>query len=136
MFPYYYFLIATVFAVLPISFIAKGAIDQVKVDPGNQQKIMQSFYLKVFIAEIIPIVLVILGFINQEPAQSMNDLIGPGILNLVFILFGNIFIIMQRAIGTPEESKNSVTFQTLISLSLVNSIPIISIVAFFLMLPQ
>jgi hypothetical protein len=65
----------------------------------------------------------------------MNELLIPGIIVIFALAFAPFFIILQRFVGAPEESKQAITTFSMIGLSLANAIPFISLVALLLLLP-
>ena len=131
----YYFTAAVIFSVIPISFIFKIYMDRLKENPDNRAEIQKNFFIRVFIIEIIPIILVMFGFMNMVPAETMDDLLLPGIIILVVIAFGVFFVLLQLFVDVPEELRGIYTVFTMIAMSLMLSFPIISVVAFFAMLP-
>jgi len=131
----YYFTAAVIFSVIPISFIFKIYMDRLKENPDNRAEIQRNFFIWVFISEIIPIIFVVFGFINMAPAETMGDLLLPGIITLVVIAFGVFFVILQLFVDVPGELRGVYTVFTMIAMSLMLSFPIIAVVAFFAMLP-
>src|SRR5699024_1780531 len=131
----YYFVIATALAVLPIAFIFKISLERLIEDPSSIEKTQTKFFLWIAIVESLPILFVIFGFINAEPVQTMNELMMPGIIVFMLAAFGVIFILLQRLSRIPEEIKGTVNTFVAIGSALINSIPIISIVALLTMMP-
>jgi len=132
----HFFAAAVALSVLPIAFIFKISMDRLKENPEERFSIQQKFFIWVFISEIIPIILVIFGFVNMAPAETLNDMLIPAIIIVAITLFGVIFIFLQRLVDVPADMKDMMTTFTLIGISLMFSMPIISTVAFFSMLPQ
>ena len=131
----YYFVIATALAVLPIAFIFKISLERLIEDPSSIEKTQTKFFLWIAVVETLPILFVIFGFINAEPVQTMNELMMPGIIVVMLAAFGVIFILLQRLSRIPEEIKGTVNTFVAIGIALINSIPIISIVALLTMMP-
>src|SRR5690625_431029 len=131
----YYFTAAVAFSVIPISFIFKIYMDRLKENPNNQAEIQKNFFIWVFISEIIPIIFVVFGFLHMAPAETMGDLLLPGILIIVIIAFVVFFVLLQLFVDVPEERRWMYTVFTMIAISLVLSFPIISVVVFIAMLP-
>ena len=123
-------------SVLPIAIIFKISMDRLKENPEERFSIQQKFFIWVFISEIIPIILVVFGFVNMAPAETINDMLVPAIIIVAITLFGVVFIFLQRLVDVPADMKEMMTTFTLIGISLMFSMPIISTVAFFSMLPQ
>lgn|SRR5699024_5108432 len=131
----YYFTAAVIFSVIPISFIFKIYMDRLKENPDDRAEIQKNFFIWVFISEIIPIIFVVFGFIHMSPVETMGDLFLPGILILVITACGVFFVILQLFVDVPRKMKEIYTVFTMIAMSLMLSFPIISVVAFFAMLP-
>lgn len=132
----YYFVIATALAVLPIAFIYKITLERLIDKPDSGDTLQMDFFKWIAIAEILPIVFVIFGFINLGPVDTMNELIFPGLLVIILMVFGIAFIVMQRFAGIPDDLKMTINTLTMVGIMLINSIPLISIVALFLMAPR
>lgn len=131
----YYFVIATALAVLPISFIFKITIERIKENPDVLMKAQTNFFIWVALIEVIPIILVIFGFINMTPAESINELLIPGLIIIVLMGFGALFIFLQRTIDVTEETKDIINTFSMIGLAMINAIPLISIVSLIMMMP-
>src|SRR5699024_63553 len=127
--------IATALAVLPIAFIFKISLERLIEDPSSIAKIQTKFFLWIAIVEVLPILFVIFGFINAEPVQTMNDLMVPGIIVLMLAAFGIICTLVQRLARVPEDVKGPANPFVAIRIALVDSIPIISIIALLTMMP-
>src|SRR5690625_451288 len=132
----HFFAAAVALSVLPIAIIFKISMDRLKENPEERFSIQQKFFIWVFISEIIPIILVVFGFVNMAPAEKIIDMLVPAIIIVAIILFGVVFIFVQRLVDVPADMKEMMTTFTLIGISLMFSMPIISTVAFFSMLPQ
>jgi len=132
----HFFAAAVALSVLPIAIIFKISMDRLKENPEERFSIQQKFFIWVFISEIIPIILVVFGFVNMAPAETINDMLVPAIIIVAITLFGVVFIFLQRLVDVPADMKEMMTTFTLIGISLMFSMPIISTVAFFSMLPQ
>ena len=71
----------------------------------------------------------------MESVAEISELYTPAIILLFLVIFAVFFIFLQKKVDVPEEAKAMVTQFSLISTFLVLAIPIISIVALFMMLP-
>ncbi|MUV37347.1 hypothetical protein JNUCC1_01153 [Lentibacillus sp. JNUCC-1] len=131
----YLFVAAAAVAVLTITGVYKVLIDKLKLKPENAQKLQTQFFIGVAVAEVIPIVLIILGFNQLESVGSVSELYLPGAIVVILMLFAVVFMFLQRAVGVNEESRTAVTLMTMIGIALVMAIPIISIVGLLLLLP-
>lgn len=131
----YFFVAATVLAVLPIAFLYKISLERLIENASAREKVQTNFFIWVALIEALPIVLIVLGFMNLEPVGSFDELMMPGLIVVTLMAFGIIFIFLQRLARVPEEIKETVNTFTGVGLVLINSIPIISIVALLTMMP-
>lgn len=130
----YLFVVAALLAVLPILLIFKISIESIKENPNDYMKVQQRFFIWVAVAEIIPILLIIYGFSNMDTVYPIEELLLPGIIVLFTIGFASLFIFLQRIIDVNEESRGIIQQFVMLSIALVNAIPLISIVSLFLMM--
>ncbi|QDP40591.1 hypothetical protein [Radiobacillus deserti] len=136
----WYFVIASAVAVYGILFFYRGLIRQVQgaIEDGKELTIdsikdfQASFFVKVAIIEVIPIILIVLGFIHA-PVEG-NSLI-PVILIGAFYVSAwiQIFMLRQETIQLQNEQSPNPVIQTLtmLGISLTGSIPLISIIAIY-----
>jgi hypothetical protein len=145
--PAWFFVFATVIAVFGILFAFKNMMAhvQLEIEKGQEIKIesMQQeqtrFFIKVALAEAIPILLIVYGFmkIGELTDQTYNISL-PLLIIIGAYLFAlvHIFLTKRDALGydnAPTESKNVVNVLTMLGIALVSAIPIISVVAIFTM---
>lgn len=131
----YIFVIATIVAVLPILFIFKITVERVKENPNLKEKALIQFFIWVAIIETVPILLIVFGMMNLESVPRMEELYMPGIIIILTAGFAALFIFLQRTFDVEEELKEFMNTSAMICLALANAIPLISIVALFLMMP-
>lgn len=131
----YIFVIATILAILPILIIFKVSMERIKEDPAQAEKAQINFIIGTALSEIIPIILVVYGFANIEPVTNIKELYMPGIIVLLTIGVSIFFMLLQRVIDVDEEIKNVIQIFTMIGIAFASSLPIMSIVAFFMMVP-
>lgn len=131
----YIYVIASAIAVFGIIFVFKINVDKMKENSEYAPKAMNQFFIGAAISETLPIILLILGIINQEPVQSIEDIYFPGILIIMLMAFAVFFILLQRAVGSYEDSKAAVNNLSIIAIGMVNAIPIASFVFLFTALP-
>lgn len=130
----YYFVLAVLIAVIGISVNFKFHIDKMKDNPTDQGKIQTKFFIANAIIEIIPIILVVWGFMNTRPVSSTADLLIPIAITIIATLFGVLFIFLQSKVDVTEEIKAFIRSFTFIGLMMILAFPIIAIVAMLLML--
>jgi F0F1-type ATP synthase membrane subunit c/vacuolar-type H+-ATPase subunit K len=133
--PAYYFAAAAILASLSILLIFKINIEKLKENPDNVGAIQTKFFIGVAIAELLPIIFIILGLVNLTTASSIEELYLPGIIVIFAMVFGPLFILLQRSVGVPEEAKQKVMTFSMIGMALANAIPFVSLVGLFMMMP-
>lgn len=127
----YYFVAASLLAVIPILGVFKVVIGKIQENPAEYQQGMQRFILFTALIEVLPILLIILGFMRLEQVQSITELYLPAAIIIFSYIFAMIFISLQRMNDAEIDTRQF----RVIALALVGAIPIVSIVAIFLMLP-
>lgn len=145
--PAWIFVLATVIAVFGIlsAFKSMMATVKAKIEEGHEfsveslQKVQTRFFIKVALAESIPILLIVFGFmqIEQTNGQGFSVLLPLTIIGAVFIIaLVNIVNIRSDSVGYNEHSKtsrNMMNTLTFIGIALVAAIPIVSTVAIYVM---
>lgn len=131
----YAFVVAAVLAVLPILILFKIMIERIKENPENIGKIQVQFFIGVALSEILPLILIVYGFANIETVASAEEIYLPIIITLLMVGFANFFIFLQRLVDVEEDMKNAIFTFSAISMALTSSIPIVSILALFTMMP-
>lgn len=131
----YVFMLATVINVVPIVFLFKVLINRLKEDTSLKNSIMTKFFIGVAMIEVIPILLIVYGMMDQEK-YPMSEMVVPGAVVLLMMGLAGIAILLQRRIDVPAEAKETVNTFTFIALALAMSIPIISIVGLLTHLQQ
>lgn len=131
----YVFMLATVINVVPIVFLFKVLINRLKEDTSLKNSIMTKFFIGVAMIEVIPILLIVYGMMDQEK-YPMSEMVVPGAVVLLMMGLAGIAILLQRRIDVPAEAKETVNTFTFVALALAMSIPIISIVGLLTHLQQ
>ena len=131
----YIFVIAAALAVFSISIIFKISMDAIKEEPEKKNQVQTKFFIWLAISEIIPIILIVFGFINLESVPTIEALYVPGLIVIVLVGFAALFITLQRIVGVPSELKPFVKSFASTALATTISIPIIAIVAMMTMMP-
>lgn len=106
------------------------------------QKDLSSFFIKVAIIEAIPIILIVLGFINIETlpdGRDPSDLTIPLFLVIFSFIFGvlNIFLTRGRLLADQNiegESKAFINTVIFVGIGMVSAIPIIAAIAILTMM--
>lgn len=131
----YIFVAAAAIAVISISFIFKLSMDTIKEYPEEKESVQNKFFIWLGVSEVIPLILIVFGFMNLDTVATIEDLYIPGLFVIVLMGFAALFIILQRAVGVPKEIKMFVNTFSYIALGMANAIPIIALVSLLLMIP-
>jgi len=131
----YIFVAAALIAVVTILIIFKISIEKIKENPDAAEKAKINFFIGVATAEIIPILLIVYGFLNIEKVASIEELYLPGLIIILAVGIASFFIFLQRTVGVEERARQATNLFAVLSLGLVSAFPIISIVALFTMIP-
>lgn len=130
-----FFALASVIGTVSIAIVFKIALEQLKNAPGERERAQTYFFIRVAIAEVIPIILLILGFSYLDTVSDMSELVIPGFFIILSLMIGPFFIFLQSKVDVPEKSKPAVNTFTFIGLSIITGIPIVSLVGLLLLLP-
>lgn len=128
----YIYVAAAAIAVFAIVFVFKLNVEKIKENPEQAPKAMTHFFIGAAISETLPIILLVLGLINLEPVHSIEEIYFPGILIIMFMAFAMFFILLQRAVGSHEDSKAAVNNFSFIAIAMANAIPIAALVFLFI----
>ncbi|UJL45949.1 hypothetical protein KFZ58_16510 [Virgibacillus sp. NKC19-16] len=131
----YIFVAAAVLAVIPILVLFKVNMEKLKEDPGQRNKVQSHFMIGVAVSEVIPLILLVFGFMGTNQVDSMSELYIPGLIILLLMGFAAFFIFLQRKVDVNPETKDTINSFAAISAALVNAIPIVALVALFMMAP-
>ncbi|GAB3065844.1 hypothetical protein [Virgibacillus ainsalahensis] len=131
----YLFAAAAVLAVIPILVVFKVNLQKIKEDPSKKEAVQTRFFIGVALSETIPIILIMLAFIQMNPVTSISELYIPGLIVIFMMAYGLFFINLQKRIDVPSEAKQYVQTFAAIAMALCNSIPIIALVGLFTMMP-
>lgn len=132
----YVFIIASIIAIFSILTIFKIQLKKLKADPDNMQKIQLTFFIGIAIAELIPVVLLFYGIMNITPVAALSELYVPTFIILAAMALGSFFVYLQTKADVSEDAKSLVTSFAFVANAVAMSIPIISLVGLFMMLPK
>ena len=125
----FYFVLAAVIASIGITIAVRSAMDKVVGDPKRLHEIQTKLFIQVFIIEIIPILLIIVGFMYLQ--ESTASAILPLGVVLLSLLVNFILLFSKKNELISYEPKVQTTLNTLffIGLALMAALPIVAIVA-------
>ena len=133
----YYFVLSAVIATFGIGWAVRSAIKDLSEELERRENVHTKMFIKVAAVEAIPIILIVLGFINLDDstADAMLPLIIVGA-----VTFLNIFMIYRTSAditSDPNISKDlkaALTTLSFIGIMLVSTIPIVAVVASLLVI--
>src|SRR5690625_6917735 len=108
----YYFVAATLLAIIPVLVVFKITIEKLREHPEDRGQLLTRFFIFVFGIEVLPIVLVVLGSINQERVSDISELYVPGLIIILAYIFAYIFITMQRINDTERSEEHTSELQS------------------------
>jgi F0F1-type ATP synthase membrane subunit c/vacuolar-type H+-ATPase subunit K len=74
----YIFVAAAAIAVISISFIFKLSMDTIKEYPEEKYAVQTKFFIWLGVSEVIPLILIVFGFMNLDTVATIEDLYIPG----------------------------------------------------------
>jgi F0F1-type ATP synthase membrane subunit c/vacuolar-type H+-ATPase subunit K len=147
----WFFVIATIIATFGISLIVNHAIDKIKEGyekykdekeaeniRGREQTLL---FMKVAIIEIIPIVLIVCGFLGIEISRIKHiehQMLIPLVINIGFWVLAicTILLNLNTKIKKNSFGKQEIKITAMIGIALASAFPIISVVASMILLNQ
>lgn len=144
------FVAATLIAIMGILFAFRKMMSGIQEIVANNEEISSSkiqkaqtnFFIGVALAESVPILLIVFGFIQLEnrDMDSINDMMIPLIVIIGIWIYGvfNIWMARKDTLGDRDiskESKMAINTMAMIGVSLISAIPIISLIALFTINP-
>lgn len=95
--PLWYFTLASWIASMGIAFVARKGIEGIATsqDSAVAQRVQRLFFLKVFFVELIPMVLVVLGFLGIEGTAGKVDGFAPTFLSVLVLVTGVILVVLE-----------------------------------------
>ncbi|MBU9712185.1 hypothetical protein [Evansella tamaricis] len=146
--PIYLFLLASIIAVIGLVILFKrlGLSMEDKLEKGEDvtqesfQRETNRFFMMAPLVEMIPILLVVLAFMQMEGwagELTQDDIVFPIVIVVIIWFFGglNVFLTRKRilmATDVKSNSKNYINTLSFISFALIGSLPVISIVGLIL----
>lgn len=131
----YIFVAAVLLAIIPILVIFKISIEKIKENPEQHTKAQIHFFIGAALSEVIPIILIIYGFVNLTAVNDIQELYMPGIIIFLTIGIACFFILLQKTVDVEDHVKDIVNQFVILSIGITNAIPIIAIVSLISMIP-
>lgn len=131
----YFFVIATVIATFGISYFVRKAIKQIAVNLEDRGKIHTNMFIGTALVEIVPIVLIVFGYVYL-PFSSIDNTLPLIIVILSTAL--NLFLIYNttnkfvRDLTASNELKGALKLAASLGYTLVMAIPIVSVISMFI----
>ena len=132
----YMFMFASILAVFSILIVFKIFIDKIKQTPEDRNALQTKFFIGVAMAETVPLILIVFGFVTSTPVASISDLLLPAIVIVLSMAFAPFFIFLQTRLDITKETKSIVNTSALIGTAMTLSLPIISLIGLLLQLAE
>ena len=135
----YYFVLSAIIATFGIGWAVRSAIKDLSNGLEKRESVQTKMFIKVAAIEALPIILIVLGFIN------LSDSTADALLPLVIVgavTFLNIFMIYRTSAditsdrNISKDMKTALTTLSYIGIMLVSTIPIIAVVASFMAIAE
>ena len=125
----FYFVLGAVIASLGITIVVRSAMEKVVANRDKLHEIQTRLFTQVFIIEIIPILLIIVGFMYLQDSTA-NAILPLGVV-LLSLIVNFILLFSKKNELISYEPKIQTTLNTLffIGLALMAALPIVAIVA-------
>ncbi|MBM7703934.1 hypothetical protein [Metabacillus iocasae] len=136
----WYFVLAAVIATVGMLFIYRSTmqrVEEIVAEGGEEEVVYQKlikeqtpFFIKHAVLEIVPLILVVLGFMTLETSENVS----PAPLAVAVIVWiGTVFMVFQtnQAVLSRQTDNRFNSFLTkfmLIEMALMSAFPIIAIV--------
>lgn len=134
----YLFVAAAVISIFVVVLSYKIAVRKLVEGSESIFNVQKKFFIGVSIGEVIPILIFIFGFMQIEQASGVEVGLIPLLIIVLAFGIGGLAILLQHKFsgGTGDDSEKAMHIRTLglISFALSGSIPIVSIVALFIMM--
>lgn len=126
----YYFVAATLIAVIPILVVFKITIERIRQNPDELKQLFQKFILSIAVIDMLPILFTILGFVHLEPGYDIADVVTPTLIVMVTYIVAVVFIFIQRINDIEIDTS---AFRRM-SLSFITPFPLIALIGFWMMI--
>ncbi|MDX5475595.1 MAG: hypothetical protein LPK00_08650 [Bacillaceae bacterium] len=125
----FFFVLGAVIASLGITIVVRSAMEKVVANRDKLHEIQTRLFTQVFIIEIIPILLIIVGFMYLQDSTA-NAILPLGVV-LLSLIVNFILLFSKKNELISYEPKIQTTLNTLffIGLALMAALPIVAIVA-------
>ncbi|WP_066187189.1 MULTISPECIES: ATP synthase subunit c family protein [Gracilibacillus] len=135
----YLFALAAVIAGIGIMMIYRQTLDAIIENPEKMAEAQQRFFLRIAFVEVLPILLVIVGFVlgNGQSFQQGEILI-PAVIMIAIVCFNVFYTLSQRtqAGRNAEKVAENIRVLAMVTLSLSISIPLVSFIIMWVLVNQ
>lgn len=127
----YIFTIAAALAVIGIISVFKINVNKIKENPEQLEKAQTSLFIGTAVSESFPLIMIVFALINATQVP-IDELYIPALLIIFMMVFATFFIFLQGKVDVEEDQKAVVTRFSMITIALVNAIPIVALVLMFM----
>ncbi|KMJ58275.1 hypothetical protein AB685_10215 [Bacillus sp. LL01] len=127
----YLFLLAAVIASFGISIVLRSSMEKLVLEPGSFPQIQSKFFIYVAIIEVIPIIMIVFGFISLM--DSTVSVMIPLVIVGASVLVNFIMNLMKKSTLETQapDLKEKLMIFFLMGNVLMTAIPIVAVVATF-----
>lgn len=128
--PVWYFVLSSLIAVIGLVFIIRNTIGKVNEQFDDRTKLQRNMFIQIAAMEIIPLALIVFGFMQIENYHDKLTTNYPLIIILGTLVFGIVTLIQKYfSLGQISSEKKSHLLSLLfMGIMLIFSFPIIGIV--------
>ncbi len=128
----YFFVLAAVIASFGISIALRSSMEKLVLEPETLPQIQSKFFISVAIIEVLPIILIVLGFIGLMDSTASAFI--PLVIVGATVLINFIINLMKKSAlesQAPDLKEKLMTF-FLMGNVLMTALPIVAVVATFI----
>jgi protein-S-isoprenylcysteine O-methyltransferase Ste14 len=132
MHPIWYFVYASLIALLGVSYVTIRLFSTFQTKTKQRAGLTSKYFIYIALIEIIPLILVITGFIKMDALTHSINVTLPAVILSVFWILSLITIVSskQKIIISPtfpKENRELITSFMFIGIALICSFPIINV---------
>jgi len=136
MHPIWYFIYASLIALIGVSYVTIRLFSTFQTKTKDRATFTSKYFIHIALIEIIPLILVVTGFIKMDALAHSINVTLPAVILGVFWILSVILIISskQKIVASPTFPKENVQLITsfmFMGFALLSSFPIINVVTLF-----
>jgi len=137
MHPIWYFVYASLICLFGISYLTIHLFSTFQMKIKDRNTLTSKYFLFVAIIEILPLILVVMGFIQMDDLTESINVTLPAVVLAVFWILSVVTIISskQKLVTSPtfpKEHSEIITTYMFVGFALLSSFPIINVITLFM----